>query len=245
MALRKPILKLITTRRPLQCISRVRAYNTQERESPSVAATRERPKQTHFGFQTVHEEEKWKKVHDVFETVAEKYDVMNDAMSFGIHRVWKDFFMQRLAPTHGTRLIDVAGGTGDISFRYVNYLRNLGAAPEGKRSSVTVCDINQAMLDVGKARANKHGLTSEKTGVDMNWLCSDAEKLSVPDETYTAYTIAFGVRNCTHVDKVVRSVFVSSDSCVGTTDSGTVETLPVFSGEHQTIPKSGEIQDDD
>ncbi|KAJ0173374.1 hypothetical protein K1T71_011550 [Dendrolimus kikuchii] len=163
--------------------------------------------QTHFGFQTVNEEEKWKKVHEVFDTVAEKYDLMNDVMSLGIHRVWKDIFMQRLAPMHGTKLLDMAGGTGDITFRYIKYLQNLGPAPDGARSSVTVCDINQAMLDVGKTRAKKLGYTESSCGVDIDWLCGDAEKLPIPDESYDAYTIAFGIRNCTRIDKVLEEAY--------------------------------------
>ncbi|XP_068623355.1 2-methoxy-6-polyprenyl-1,4-benzoquinol methylase, mitochondrial isoform X2 [Battus philenor] len=167
----------------------------------------DRNKQTHFGFKTVNEEEKWKKVHEVFETVAEKYDIMNDVMSLGIHRVWKDIFIHRLAPTHGTKLLDVAGGTGDISFRYINYLKNSGPAPENKQSKVTVYDINQAMLDVGQLRAQRQGYTKEKTGVDVEWMCGDAEKLSLPDDSFTAYTIAFGVRNCTHIEKVLEEAY--------------------------------------
>lgn len=141
-------------------------------------------------------------VHEVFENVAESYDVMNDAMSLGIHRVWKDIFVQRLGPTHGTRLLDVAGGTGDITFRYLNYLKNTKSV-EGQRSHVTVCDINQAMLDVGKIRAEKQGWTADK-GVDIEWKQGDAEKLPFHDDTFTAYTIAFGIRNVTHIENVRR-----------------------------------------
>ncbi|XP_041971575.1 2-methoxy-6-polyprenyl-1,4-benzoquinol methylase, mitochondrial [Aricia agestis] len=162
-------------------------------------------KKTHFGFETVNEEEKTKKVHEVFETVADKYDVMNDVMSFGVHRLWKDIFIQRLAPTPGTKLLDMAGGTGDITFRYINYLRNLGTK-NNRRSSVTVCDINQAMLDIGKTRADRQGYSTDPS-VEVSWLCADAEKLPVPDESYDAYTIAFGIRNCTHVDKVLEEAY--------------------------------------
>jgi len=89
----------------------------------------------------------------VFAEVASKYDLMNDSMSLGIHRIWKDVFMERLAPTPGTKLLDMAGGTGDIAFRYLKYLGHLPA--EEKISHVTVADINQNMLDVGKQRAEK------------------------------------------------------------------------------------------
>ncbi|VVC88293.1 unnamed protein product [Leptidea sinapis] len=163
-------------------------------------------KHTHFGFQTISEEEKTKKVHEVFETVADKYDLMNDVMSFGIHRIWKDIFMQRLAPRPGTKLLDMAGGTGDITFRYINYIKNLNQGVNEKSTSVTVADINQAMLDVGKQRAERQGYTKDPC-VEMQWLCADAEKLPLPDECFNAYTIAFGIRNCTHVNKVLEEAY--------------------------------------
>ncbi|VVC88295.1 unnamed protein product [Leptidea sinapis] len=122
-------------------------------------------KHTHFGFQTISEEEKTKKVHEVFETVADKYDLMNDVMSFGIHRIWKDIFMQRLAPRPGTKLLDMAGGTGDITFRYINYIKNLNQGVNEKSTSVT-------------------GYTKDPC-VEMQWLCADAEKLPLPDEYLT------------------------------------------------------------
>lgn len=122
-------------------------------------------------------------------------------MSFGVHRLWKDLFIQELAPTHGSKLLDTAGGTGDITFRYLNYLNNL-KNPKNVKSYVTVSDINQNMLDVGKLRAKKLGFTSEN-GYNIDWLQNDAEKLSCPDESFTAYTIAFGIRNVTHIDKVL------------------------------------------
>ncbi|CAG9126237.1 unnamed protein product [Plutella xylostella] len=200
MALRRPICRLLSSGRS------TRARQVRAVHADTASHDDNKTKQTHFGFQTVDEQEKWKKVHEVFETVAGKYDLMNDAMSLGIHRVWKDIFMQRLAPLHGTKLLDVAGGTGDITFRYLNYLKNLGPAPANKRSQVTVCDINQAMLDVGKARAQRLGYTAE-SGVDIQWMCGDAESLALPDDSYSAYTIAFGIRNCTHVDKVLEEAY--------------------------------------
>ncbi|XP_013143900.1 PREDICTED: 2-methoxy-6-polyprenyl-1,4-benzoquinol methylase, mitochondrial [Papilio polytes] len=198
--------RLLQIRNSTHSSCRIRQLSTKT-EATLNEEESDKSKQTHFGFKTVNEEEKWKKVHEVFETVAEKYDVMNDAMSLGIHRLWKDIFLQRLAPTHGTKLLDVAGGTGDISFRYIDYLKNLGPAPENKQSLVIISDINQAMLDVGKVRAQRQGYTKESSGVDVQWLCSDAEKLALPDECVTAYTIAFGIRNCTHVDKVLEEAY--------------------------------------
>ncbi|CAL1534327.1 unnamed protein product [Lymnaea stagnalis] len=183
---------------------------------------------THFGFQSVPEEEKEHKVYEVFENVASKYDLMNDAMSGGIHRIWKDMFLDRFAPAPGTKLLDVAGGTGDIAFRFLKYvgapthisLQNESAMrekesseeenpaaiifsePDENGSHVTVCDINQAMLDVGRHKADEMGYTS-----GISWLRGNAEMLSLPDNTFDAYTIAFGIRNCTHVQKVLNEAY--------------------------------------
>ncbi|XP_012229569.2 2-methoxy-6-polyprenyl-1,4-benzoquinol methylase, mitochondrial [Linepithema humile] len=159
---------------------------------------------THFGFQTVETSEKTKKVYDVFENVANSYDKMNDAMSMGIHRVWKDIFIQELGPTHGTHLLDSAGGTGDITFRYINFLKNT-PNPHNIRSCVTVCDINQHMLDVGKKRASRLNLLPDNC--DVNWKQENAENLSFEEESFTAYTIAFGIRNVTHIDKVLSEAY--------------------------------------
>lgn len=134
---------------------------------------------------------------------------MNDAMSLGIHRVWKDIFMERLGPTHGTRLLDMAGGTGDIAFRYLKYLKNTPNFDESKMSHVTISDINQNMLDVGKQRAETLQLTDQhQTHCTIDWVCANAEQLPFEDNSFTAYTIAFGIRNVTHIDKVGRRLTV-------------------------------------
>ena len=144
-------------------------------------------------------------VHKVFEDVANSYDLMNDAMSLGIHRIWKDIFVERLGPTKGTKLLDMAGGTGDIAFRYLKYLKNQPKMiEENIISQVTISDINQNMLDVGKVRAERLGYVQEKLkNINIDWVCADAEKLPFDNELFTAYTIAFGIRNCTHIDKVI------------------------------------------
>ncbi|XP_029679397.1 2-methoxy-6-polyprenyl-1,4-benzoquinol methylase, mitochondrial-like [Formica exsecta] len=162
-------------------------------------------KTTHFGFQTVKESEKMKEVYTVFENVANHYDIMNDAMSMGIHRIWKDIFVQELGPTHGTHLLDSAGGTGDITFRYMNFLKST-PNPQAIHSHVTVCDINQHMLDVGKERANRLGL-SQDSNCSITWKQENAENLSFLEESFTAYTIAFGIRNVTHIDKVLSEAY--------------------------------------
>lgn len=203
MSLRKTVLRFISIPKPYQKLCSVRNYSAQA----ELKSDGEEKRKTHFGFETVNEDEKTKKVYEVFETVADKYDTMNDMMSFGIHRIWKDIFMMRFAPTPGTKLLDMAGGTGDITFRYINYLRNRKNAMAEKHSSVTVCDINQNMLNVGKNRAEKLGYLKDSP-VEMDWLCADAEQLTmIPDDSYNAYTIAFGIRNCTHINKVLEEAY--------------------------------------
>ncbi|XP_015176359.1 PREDICTED: 2-methoxy-6-polyprenyl-1,4-benzoquinol methylase, mitochondrial [Polistes dominula] len=160
---------------------------------------------TYFGFKKVKEEDKAKEVHTVFESIADNYDKMNDLMSLGIHRIWKDIFIQELAPTHGTRLLDCAAGTGDITFRYLDYLNNTKNI-NNVESSVMVTDINENMLDVGKIRAERLGYTKENN-FNIEWKKEDAENLSFPDESFTAYTIAFGIRNVTHIDKVLSEAY--------------------------------------
>ncbi|KAL1116933.1 hypothetical protein AAG570_005402 [Ranatra chinensis] len=160
-----------------------------------------------FGFERVTPEEKTSRVYSVFERVAGSYDVMNDAMSLGLHRVWKDVLMERLAPPHGTRLLDVAGGTGDIAYRFLKYLKNLEPPGSEKPSHVTVSDINRAMLDAGRERwSTSHG---EWTHPDdtVDWLEANAEQLPVDDESYSAYTIAFGIRNVTDKTKALREAY--------------------------------------
>jgi len=151
---------------------------------------------THFGFEEVKESEKSRKVYEVFEKVAEKYDLMNDCMSFGIHRIWKDEFVWRLRSGPSTQLLDVAGGTGDIAFRFLRYIRyKYGPDVTGH---VTVCDINRAMLEVGRKRADAEGYSNGVT-----WSEGDAESLPFDAGKFDAFTIAFGIRNCTHVDRVL------------------------------------------
>ena len=170
-----------------------------------AAAADDNEKTTHFGFKTVKESDKAKEVYTVFEKVANSYDQMNDAMSLGIHRIWKDIFIQRLGPTHGSKLLDSAGGTGDITFRYLNYLKNT-RNHQALKSSVTVCDINKNMLEVGKIRAEKQSWTSQDN-VDINWEECDAENLPLENDSFTAYTIAFGIRNVTRIDKVLSEAY--------------------------------------
>lgn len=177
-------------------------YSEQHQQSDR----RDESETTHFGYETVKESEKWKKVHKVFEQVASSYDLMNDAMSFGIHRVWKDIFMERLAPIGGgNRLLDMAGGTGDIAFRYLKYLNNQPPEDNQATNHVTVSDINQNMLNVGQERYKR--LNIKPTNCTVDWVCANAEELPFEDNSYTAYTIAFGIRNVTHIDKVLSEAY--------------------------------------
>jgi demethylmenaquinone methyltransferase / 2-methoxy-6-polyprenyl-1,4-benzoquinol methylase len=140
-----------------------------------------------FGFRTVPADEKKSLVRDVFDSVAGRYDLMNDLMSGGIHRLWKATLLDWLNPRPGQHLLDVAGGTGDIAFRYRERLKGTGR--------VTVCDINRSMVSVGRDRAIDRGILD---GID--WLCGDAEALPVASASVDSYTIGFGLRNVTHID---------------------------------------------
>jgi demethylmenaquinone methyltransferase/2-methoxy-6-polyprenyl-1,4-benzoquinol methylase len=139
-----------------------------------------------FGYEDIDAAEKEERVGAIFSSVARKYDVMNDAMSGGMHRLWKDRFVRRVKPREGEAILDMAGGTGDIAFRM---------APSG--ADITVSDINQDMLDVGIERAMERGIDG------LVWSRQNAEALSFPDRFFDAYTIAFGIRNVTHVDKAL------------------------------------------
>jgi demethylmenaquinone methyltransferase / 2-methoxy-6-polyprenyl-1,4-benzoquinol methylase len=144
-------------------------------------------KTTHFGFQTVEEGEKAGLVHGVFTRVASKYDIMNDLMSLGIHRIWKDAMMDWLAPRPGQRLLDVAGGTGDVAFRF---LKRAGAG-----AHATVLDLTESMLLEGQKRAE-----AENMAQSLDWIVGDAMALPFADNSFDVYTISFGIRNVTRIE---------------------------------------------
>ena len=156
--------------------------------------TEKNQKTTHFGNQTVAEDDKAGLVHGVFSSVASKYDVMNDAMSLGIHRLWKDAMLDWLAPRRGSKLLDVAGGTGDISFRFLDRVKNDGHA--------TVLDMTQPMLEEGRKRAESAGRAD-----NLSWVTGDAMALPFPDNTFDAYTISFGIRNVTRIEDAISEAF--------------------------------------
>lgn len=147
--------------------------------------TQDKSDTTHFGFQTVPEADKAGLVHGVFTRVANRYDVMNDVMSMGVHRLWKDAMMDWLAPRPGQRLLDVAGGTGDIALRF------LGRAKSGH---ATVCDMTESMLVEGKKRAEAENLASQ-----LDWIVGDAMALPFAANSFDVYTISFGIRNVTRI----------------------------------------------
>ncbi|HJP21976.1 MAG TPA: class I SAM-dependent methyltransferase [Alphaproteobacteria bacterium] len=148
---------------------------------------------TYFGFRTVARGQKAALVREVFDDVAGRYDLMNDLMSGGVHRLWKAALVEWLKPRPGMHLLDVAGGTGDISYRVLDRLGGGQAARKaGFRASI--CDINHTMLEAGRDRALDRGIVD---GVD--WLCADAEALPLDDASVDAYTIAFGIRNVTDI----------------------------------------------
>ena len=182
-----------------------------------------------FGYEEVSPEEKEQRVGAVFSNVARKYDVMNDAMSGGMHRLWKDRFVRRVKPRAEEQILDMAGGTGDIAFRMAAH----GA-------SITVSDINQDMLDVGIERAMERGIDG------LVWSRQNAEELSFPNRFFDAYTIAFGIRNVTHIDKALAEAhrvlkFGGRFFCLefSTTEwPGFKEVYDAYS--HKLVPKIGQ-----
>jgi demethylmenaquinone methyltransferase/2-methoxy-6-polyprenyl-1,4-benzoquinol methylase len=185
--------------------------------------------QVSFGYEDVDPQEKTRRVGEVFSGVAKKYDLMNDAMSGGMHRLWKNRFVDRVKPQPGEAILDMAGGTGDIAFR----LAERGA-------EVTVSDINQAMLDVGIERALKRGIDG------LVWSLQNAEELTFPRGMFDAYTIAFGIRNVTHIAKALAEAhrvlkFGGRFFCLefSTTEwPGFKEAYDVYS--HKLVPQLGQ-----
>ena len=183
-----------------------------------------------FGYRDVDAAQKAGMVGEIFSSVASSYDLMNDAMSGGAHRLWKDQFVNRVKPQPGEAILDMAGGTGDIAFR----MHKRGAA-------VTVSDINPQMLAVGVERAKKKRLEG------LIWSPQNAEELSFPDRSFDAYTIAFGIRNVTHIDMVLREAhrvlkFGGRFFCLEfstTTWPGFGDVYDAYS--HKLVPKLGKL----
>ena len=147
-----------------------------------------------FGERHVTPDEKTGLVGEVFKSVADNYDIMNDVMSGGIHRLWKERLVRMIAPTTGAKYLDVAGGTGDIAFRLYEKL--------GKPTDITVCDINPDMLRMGQSRAIDRGILK-----GIEWVEGNAETLPFDDNNFDVYTISFGLRNVTHIDKALKDAW--------------------------------------
>ena len=143
-----------------------------------------------FGDQLVSPEEKTRRVGEVFTSVARRYDLMNDLMSGGLHRLWKDRFVARVKPRPGERILDMAGGTGDVAFRMAR-----------RGAHVTVADINADMLEVGQQRGAERGVEG------LAWQVADAQGLSFADRSFDAYTIAFGIRNVTDIPAALAEAY--------------------------------------
>ncbi|MBL8711329.1 MAG: bifunctional demethylmenaquinone methyltransferase/2-methoxy-6-polyprenyl-1,4-benzoquinol methylase UbiE [Alphaproteobacteria bacterium] len=147
-----------------------------------------------FGYKKVNPSDKTKMVEGVFDNVASRYDLMNDLMSGGIHRLWKNRFVQMMHPRANRKLLDVAGGTGDIAFRY--------RKAAGESAKITVCDINKEMLKVGRNRAIDRGYLK-----GFEWVEGNAESLPFDDREFHLYSIAFGLRNVTHIDNALADAY--------------------------------------
>ncbi|XP_022661707.1 2-methoxy-6-polyprenyl-1,4-benzoquinol methylase, mitochondrial-like isoform X1 [Varroa destructor] len=184
----------------------VRTRNCSDSKTISVNQVKSRAQEaakahnTTFGFEKISAEQKKNLVKGVFDSVASKYDLMNDVTSFGVHHCWKDYLVERIRPIPGQQLLDVAGGTGDIALRFlkqakINGLR-LGIRSE-QDTKATVCDISTEMLAVGKARP---GVPPEP---HLTWLEGDAENLPFESEKFDIVTIGFGMRNVTHMDRAM------------------------------------------
>ena len=155
--------------------------------------TRDSANTTHFGFKTVPEGEKAGRVQGVFNSVASNYDIMNDVMSMGIHRIWKNAMMDWLVPRSGQKLLDVAGGTGDVSFKF---LKRAGSG------HATVLDLTEPMLIEGRKRAE-----AESMHDNLDWVVGDAMALPFEDNSFDVYTISFGIRNVTRPQEALNEAY--------------------------------------
>jgi demethylmenaquinone methyltransferase/2-methoxy-6-polyprenyl-1,4-benzoquinol methylase len=149
---------------------------------------------THFGFQTVEKNEKESKVASVFHSVAQQYDVMNDLMSFGIHRLWKRFTIDASGVRPGNKVLDLAGGTGDLTAKFSQLV--------GREGKVILADINSSMLNVGRDKLRDRGLVQ-----NIEYVQANAQYLPFEDNTFDIITIAFGLRNVTDKDMALRSMY--------------------------------------
>ncbi|KAJ9450949.1 2-methoxy-6-polyprenyl-1 [Diplonema papillatum] len=184
---------------------RLASSATQERGSDDATP---KTSTTHFGFRTVPEEEKQGMVNTLFGKVSGNYDLMNDAMSAGIHRCWKDHTIKRLDPELGKKYLDVAGGTGDVAFRILDRLQDLTMEVpplSNQQGGITIADINPKMLEQGEIRYLDR--KRKNSAVPVEFVEANAEELPFEDNTFDAYTIAFGIRNVTHTPKALSEAY--------------------------------------
>jgi 2-methoxy-6-polyprenyl-1,4-benzoquinol methylase len=202
---------------PWHAVGSTRSVRKRGRGMSSDTGRTEDATETHFGFQTVRSDQKAKLVGQVFSAVASRYDLMNDFMSAGLHRMWKDELVAALGPQRGMTFVDLAGGTGDVTFRIVDALR-AQKADDGASSKIFVCDINAEMLQEGRRRAKERGYSQGDTwlssadaasapgGVHVEFVQGDAECLPFEDASVDALTIAFGLRNVTRTLPALKEV---------------------------------------
>lgn len=161
------------------------------------------PEKNWFGNRSVSPDEKTGLVRGVFDSVAERYDLMNDLMSMGVHRKWKADFIRMIRPKPGLNYLDVAGGTGDIAFKIKKKIdKKTEATPNAPPTQITLLDLTYDMLSVGRDRAMDLG-----HGNDFNWICGNAETLPLHDNSQDVYTISFGLRNVTHIDTALAEAY--------------------------------------
>ena len=189
---------------------------------------------TYFGFREIDSKDKASLVHDVFVNVSSKYDLMNDMMSGGLHRLWKNQMITMLAPRNHSKLLDIAGGTGDIAIRY------LRACSHG---NAYICDVNKSMLEEGKNNAIDHGILD-----NLFWQCGRAETLPFPDHHFDYCTIAFGIRNVTYIEKALQEAFriLKPGGRFLCLEFSKIQSLPALSRLYDLysfhiIPKMGKI----
>ncbi len=163
--------------------------------------TNPNPESTQFGTRAVTPDEKTGLVRDVFDSVADQYDLMNDLMSGGIHRLWKNHLIRKIRPKAGLHYLDVAGGTGDIAFRIH---KRIGDKADNN-TQITLCDLNWDMLRVGRDRAINKGYMPHSG--DFDWVTGNAESLPLPNESVDVYTISFGLRNVTRIDDALKEAY--------------------------------------
>lgn len=156
--------------------------------------TQQTKETTDFGFQTVDKDEKQTMVAHVFHSVASKYDLMNDLMSFGVHRIWKRYTIEASGVRRNQRVLDLAGGTGDLTAKFSRLV--------GENGEVVLADINDSMLKMGREKLRDHGIVG-----NVNYVQANAEELPFPDNHFDCITISFGLRNVTDKNKALRSMF--------------------------------------